>query len=64
MTQELTKVKLIGCDGNAFAVLGKCKRAATNNNWGTERWEKFHQEATAGDYNHLLVTVMAHFDVE
>ena len=27
-------------------------------------WDEFQKEATAGDYNHLLATIMDWFDVD
>lgn len=60
------KVKLIGEDGNAFSILGRCKRAmmAKDNGYTMADWDVFHAEATSGDYDHLLRTVMDWFDVE
>ena len=29
-----------------------------------EMWDEFHKEATSGDYNHLLATIMDWFDVD
>ena len=54
---------LVGEDGNAFAVLGRARRALQAAGRGDE-WPTFVAEATAGDYNHLLVTTMEWFDVE
>jgi len=56
-------LKLVGTDGNAFAVLGAAHRAAVKAGWSKEQWESVKQEATAGDYNLLLGTMMKHFDV-
>lgn len=58
------RVKLVGRDGNAFAVLGACRRAARAAGWSDADWAAFHGEATSGDYDRLLVTVMNHFEVE
>ena len=57
-------VKLVGQDGNAFAVLGACRRAAKDAGWSDDRIETFVTDATAGDYDHLLGTAMKYFDVE
>ena len=57
-------VKLIGTDGNAFAVLGRVMRALREAGWSQEERDAFRMEATAGDYDHLLGTVMKHLDVE
>ena len=58
------RVKLIGRDGNAFFILGACKRSATWAGWTNEQWTAFHTEATSRDYNHLLATVIRNFDIE
>ncbi len=56
-------VKLEGEDGNAFAVLGKvCK--ALKRAGHEDLVKSFTQEATAGDYDHLLRTVMEYVEVE
>lgn len=60
---EKIKVKIIGGDGNAFTILGICRRAL-NQAGKIELWEKFHKEATSGDYNHLLATVSEYFEIE
>jgi hypothetical protein len=57
------KVKLVGKDGNAFAILGECYRAAKKAKWTTKQIEEFHEEATSGDYDDLLRTCMKWFDV-
>lgn len=54
-------LKIIGTDGNAFAILGKARRVALKNKLD---WEKIQKEATSGDYNHLLATMTKYFDVE
>jgi hypothetical protein len=57
-------VELIGHDGNAFAVLGRCRRAARAAGWSDEQWARFEGEACSGDYDHLLATVILNFEVE
>lgn len=59
---ERPRVRLVGEDGNAFAILGRCRRAARRAGWSEEQWEAFREEATSGDYDHLLGTVMEHFE--
>jgi len=54
---------LVGEDGNAFAILGRARRALQAAGRGDE-WAAFVAEATSGDYNHLLATAMRWFDVE
>ena len=55
------RVKLIGEDGNAFAILGRCIEAARKAKVSPEEIKAFHAEATSGDYDHLLRTCMRWF---
>ena len=56
-------VPLVGEDGNAFAILGRVKRIMRRAGID-DQWEEFHKEATASDYDHLLMTVMRWFSVD
>ena len=56
-------VKLVGTDGNAFAILGKVSKALKRAGLEKEAKE-FMKEATSGDYNHLLQTAMKYVEVE
>lgn len=56
-------VKLAGEDGNAFAILGRCKRAMRGKVPANEI-QQFIDEAMSGDYNHLLNTCMKWVNVE
>ncbi len=62
MTSESKKpvLKIIGTDGNAFALLGKACEVARGHNMD---WAIIKEEAMSGDYNHLLSTLMKYFDV-
>ena len=51
-------VELIGTDGNAFAVLGKVRRAMIEAGVSTEEIEDFMGEAMSSNYDHLLATCM------
>jgi hypothetical protein len=57
------EVELIGRDGNAFAILGACRKAARKAGWSPEKTAQVLAEMTAGDYNHLLATAGEHFDI-
>lgn len=57
-------VQLVGADGNAFNVLGICKRAMERAKLPQTEIDAFMTEAMSGDYNHLLQMVMAWFEVE
>ena len=56
-------VTLLGADGNAFAVMGACKRAAREAGWTSRDIEKLLEKMTSGDYDNLLQVAMEHFDV-
>jgi hypothetical protein len=56
-------VEMIGQDGNAFAILGRVQRAMRRAGVPKEERDAFMAEATAGDYDHLLGTVMRWVDV-
>lgn len=58
------RIQLIGEDGNAFAILGRCQKAARKAGWSKDAIEAFMEEAKSGDYDHLLRTVMEHFAVD
>jgi hypothetical protein len=55
-------VKLVGEDGNAFAIMGRAQRAARKAGVPQEEIDKYLKEATSGSYDHLLVTTMDWFD--
>jgi hypothetical protein len=56
-------VKLTDEDGNAFAVLGRSRKAAEDAGLSNEEIDVFMKEATAGDYKSLLQTVIRWFEV-
>jgi hypothetical protein len=57
------KVKLTGTDGNAFAILGRVQTALRRGGVGREEIAAFQQEATSGDYDHLLATALKWVEV-
>ena len=57
-------VQLVGQDGNAFAIIGRCLTAMRHAGLSEEERDEFQKEATSGDYNHLLVTCTEWFDVD
>jgi hypothetical protein len=57
-------VKLVGTDGNCFSVLGRVERALRRAGVSDDEIKQFRDEATAGDYDHLLQTVMRYVKVE
>ena len=58
------KVDLAGTEGHSFAVLARCKQAMKNAGASPKVQREFIREATKGDYDRLLRTAMAWFDVE
>ena len=61
---ENITIPLSGEDGNAFGIIARCRKAMTRAGLPQEEVEAFTAEAKAGDYDHLLATVMAWFDFE
>jgi hypothetical protein len=57
-------VQLLGRDGNAFAILGRVQGAMRRGGVPQDDIKKFMEEATKGDYDRLLTTVMSWVDVE
>jgi hypothetical protein len=55
-------VQLVGLDGNAFAILGRCRAAARRAGLARSEIDAFTAEATAGDYDALLQTCLRWFD--
>ena len=57
------KVKPLGEDGNALSILGKVQGAMRKAGVPKEERAAFIEEATSGDYDHLLGTVMRYVEV-
>lgn len=57
------RVQLVGQDGNAFAILGRVRVAMRRGGVPPEAIDAFVKEATAGDHDKLLQTVMKWVDV-
>lgn len=57
-------VQLTGEDGNAFAILGRMQRALRKAKVPPEEIKQFMDDATSGDYDHLLTTCMKWVDVQ
>jgi hypothetical protein len=55
---EVKKVKLVGEDGNAFAILGRVMKAMKSAGLSKEIQDAYFAEATSGDYDHLLQTTL------
>lgn len=57
-------VKLVGEDGNAFAIIGRTIKALRKAGADQEYIDKYKSEAMKGDYNNLLVVTMGYVEVE
>jgi hypothetical protein len=62
MTKK-AKVKLVGRDGNAWAILGRVVRAMRDAGVAETEIAEYMREATGGDYDHLLRTTMRYVDL-
>ena len=58
------KIELVGQDGNAFSILGRCQGIARRAGLDKSQIDEFMTEATSGDYDHLLCTCMEYFDCD
>ena len=58
------RVKLVGGDGNAFAVLGSVVRAMRAAKLPEDEIKQFRDEAMSGDYDRLLQTCIKWVEVE
>jgi hypothetical protein len=56
-------VSLTGIDGNAFSIMGAVTKAMQRAGVSREEQDQYFKEATAGDYNQLLVTTMKWVEV-
>lgn len=58
------EVKLSGINGNAFSIMGACRRAWEKAGMSSDEWNKIQEDMMSGDYDHLLQVAMEHFEVE
>ena len=56
-------LRLVGEDGNAFSILGRASKALRRAG-KSDLWPGIEAEATSGDYNNLLRTMLKYFDVD
>jgi len=54
MKNKKLNLKLVGLDGNAFILLAHFSKEARKNGWSKEDIKEKVQEATSGDYSHLI----------
>jgi hypothetical protein len=58
MSDVLPGFRLVGEDGNAYAILGRFRRCARAAGWSVEQINAVSETAKKGDYDHLLRTLM------
>lgn len=55
--------KLTGEDGNAFAIIGRVIKTMKESGVTSDEINKFTEEATVGDYDHLLATTIKYLNL-
>jgi len=55
---------LIGTDGNAFSILGRVQKALRKAGADEEYIQKYQDEATSGNYDHLLLVTVGYVQIE
>ena len=58
ITSKPVKLNLLKCDGNAFFMMGAFSKAARKAKWTQVDIDKVLKECMAGDYDHLLQTLL------
>jgi len=54
------QLRLEGLNGNAFALMGAFQKQARREGWSKEEIAAVLTECRAGDYDHLLATLIDH----
>lgn len=60
MINKKVNLCLVGLDGNAFSLMGAFSRQARKEKWTSEEINEVLNDATSGDYNHLLGVLASH----
>ena len=61
--EQKPKVKLIGNDGNAFAIMAACRKAGMKAGWSSEQISEMLGQMMSGDYDNLLRVAMEWVEV-
>ena len=61
--QETITLEMSERDGNAFAILGRFQNEANQAGWSKNQIKEVMDEATSGDFDHLLQTFIGHNNV-
>lgn len=54
------KLKLVGVDGNAFAIMGAFQQQAKREGWTDDEIKAVLDDAKSADYSHLVSTIADH----
>lgn len=57
------KLKLVGTDGNAFAIIGRLTECLRKNGYTTEQLKEIQKECMSSDYNNVIATACKYCDV-
>lgn len=60
VNKKLQNCKLVGTNGNAFALMGRFQHCARKEGWTKEEIEKVLESAMADDYDHLVFILAEH----
>jgi len=60
---EKPTVKLIGEDGNAFAIMGTVAKALKKAGFSDEHIAEYYEESSSGDYDNLIRVAMKYANV-
>ncbi len=60
---EKPTVKLIGEDGNAYAIMGKVAIALKDSGFPDEYIDEYYRESSSGDYDNLIRVAMKYANV-
>ena len=61
--QETITIEMSEREGNAFAILGRFQNEANRAGWSNDQVKEVMDEATSGDFDHLLQTFIGHHKV-
>ena len=61
--QKTITVEMSERDGNAFSILGRFQNEAKRAGWSKDQVKEVMDEATSGDFDHMLQTFIGHNNV-
>ena len=64
MKKKKPTVKLIGKDGNAFAIMARVEKALRKAGYSGDETDQYLKDATSGSYEHLLSVTMEWVNVK